>query len=325
LFGNVTYCKIRATGASGVLWPKKFNVNKNMSLCEWPDDPRNCQEINVSTTMYSQKWENSWDQELNFTCPPGLALTTFTSGDWDTVQKDRRFKFGCGPIDSACKVETGLSNFSSLSYINDLEGDMDFACNSTQVITGIYAVHLNAKGDRRYKVRCSQLWPPSPGPQYQCYVHLPVWDSQPVNDYHGDFNKTCASGKLITGIKSEHDSSQEDRRFKFQCARIKICVSPKEHLNVNNVNHCGNKGPSVTNLPLANEGEIEWISVGIRNGAQRTAQWEICVAPGLYWTNDGCETVWKYNEKVTTGGKNDNDLATEWLGANDVAAFWDYP
>ena len=43
-----------------------------------------------------------------------------------------------------------------------------------------------------------------------------------VNDWDNTYNYSCPDGKVLVGVGSKHDNRKEDRRFRFQCCRLKV-------------------------------------------------------------------------------------------------------
>uniref|UniRef100_A0A8C8C3L9 Uncharacterized protein n=1 Tax=Oncorhynchus tshawytscha TaxID=74940 RepID=A0A8C8C3L9_ONCTS len=87
------------------------------------------------------RWQNSYDQPLDFNCPSGQSISRIVS-EHHNKHEDRMWDFGCkATFDSA-------TNCFISSYVNDFDKPFNYQCPSHQVITGMNSYHDNKHEDR---------------------------------------------------------------------------------------------------------------------------------------------------------------------------------
>ncbi|KAK3096501.1 hypothetical protein FSP39_000787, partial [Pinctada imbricata] len=102
--------------------------------------------------------------------------------------------------------------------VNNLDGPFDFKCPRHQFLSHIWSIHNNHNEDRVFDLGCRQI---PIGQPDDC--HETGW----ANGFDGPLTFQCPNAGVITGIASEHNNYNEDRRFKFQCCQSKAgtCIS----------------------------------------------------------------------------------------------------
>jgi len=97
-------------------------------------------------------WQNDFDQSMTFTCPSQQVLNGFNSYH-DNHREDRRWEFRC------CKVSGAVLKNAAWNsdYQNWWDGNLDYRCPSTMVISGVTSYHDNGREDRRWKFQCVDL------------------------------------------------------------------------------------------------------------------------------------------------------------------------
>jgi len=171
----------------------------------------------------SSGWENDYDEFLNFACPAGQHLTRIISdyhseGSWFSGSKDdRRFKFECQTdfLDSN-------SDCYTTHYLNDWDHPLYAVCGKGEVIAGLVSKHWDFKEDRRWKIKCCKIKTTLVATNCGWTGFANGWKSDNM-DFRID------SDEAIVGLKSQHDNSQEDRRWQFKKCTIekdKSCPRP---------------------------------------------------------------------------------------------------
>ena len=94
---------------------------------------------------------NSYDKKFTFECKPDHAITGFLS--WhNNHNEDRRWTIRCCRVHGASLLVKDWGG-----YRNNWEENLDYECNSDEVVTGLYSYHSNSYEDRRWKIRCAQF------------------------------------------------------------------------------------------------------------------------------------------------------------------------
>lgn len=125
-------------------------------------------------------------------------------------REDRRFRFKlCRP---GLNAKFGRTTVSDATNSNQLDGVSKIECPANSVITRIRSSHSNKHEDRTWSYRCQEIkdWE----------TDMCQWTDF-VNDFDKSFHFECGDQHVIAGIQSIHDNHHEDRRFKFQCCRMR--------------------------------------------------------------------------------------------------------
>jgi len=113
------------------------------------------------------------------------------------------------PTCSNNQVKLGARRWTG--WINNWDGSHDTSCNSNEVMSGMHSIHDNGKEDRRFLLSCS--------PVSIAFGGAATWTSGWSN-WDASFTHTCPSGYGMTGFRSFHDNSVEDRRFGIHCRKF---------------------------------------------------------------------------------------------------------
>jgi len=99
-------------------------------------------------------------------------------------------------------------------YQNDYDGDMRFNSGfmKDQILTGMWSTHNNHHEDRRWRFYYGSA------SGVQCFRQR--WTSY-MNSFDGNLDFTCGTNQALSGISSYHKNKNEDRRWKFQCCKVK--------------------------------------------------------------------------------------------------------
>lgn len=112
-----------------------------------------------------------------------------------------------------CILCAGLSVTSALlvTAVNDYHDPMEFSCKDNNTLRHISSHHANNREDRVWSMGCyhgiSQV--------YNCQ-----WTDY-VNLYDQPFDFECPGEGFINGLRSIHDNGPKDRRWAFQCCKLK--------------------------------------------------------------------------------------------------------
>jgi len=153
-------------------------------------------------------WENSWDRALEFEAGVDGMITGIYSVHHNTYE-DRRWKLRFGHANGLDCHEQSWTGWK-----NSWDATLYFSCPSNQVLHGIESYHENSNEDRRWKFQCCKV---SSGVSvlrqgWSCYV----------NDWDGELSYNCpASDQAIVAVSSYHDDHREDRKWKFQCGKLR--------------------------------------------------------------------------------------------------------
>ena len=100
-----------------------------------------------------------------------------------------------------------------MQWQNTYNNELIFQCSKkVQGIVGVVSVHSNKMEDRQWNWKCQEV---AKKPLTIC-----SWTSW-VNDFDVPFLFQCPANKILTGVRSIHDNSKQDRRWKFRCCGAK--------------------------------------------------------------------------------------------------------
>ncbi|TRY67341.1 hypothetical protein TCAL_05525 [Tigriopus californicus] len=110
-----------------------------------------------------------------------------------------------------------IGKVSSSNWANELDGFLKFECPEAESISFIESLHDNDSEDRIWRFECG----PVNGTFNSC-----SWSGE-VNNLDEPLLFECQNGAgVITGMESDHDNDQEDRRWNFKCCTLeKMCYS----------------------------------------------------------------------------------------------------
>ncbi|KAK9975740.1 hypothetical protein ABG768_020976 [Culter alburnus] len=152
-----------------------------------------------------QGWSNSYDEPLNFKCPPGQSISSITSTH-NNFYEDRLWDFGC--------KETFIQSTDCFlsHYVNNFDQDFTFECPLHYVITGMNSFHNNFFEDRRWQFYCCKS---------KCEVSSNCQWTSYVNWFDETFHWNVPDNHVLVGAGSYHHNVHEDRRWRYKyCEQI---------------------------------------------------------------------------------------------------------
>uniref|UniRef100_A0A4W5N5M8 Hemagglutinin/amebocyte aggregation factor-like n=1 Tax=Hucho hucho TaxID=62062 RepID=A0A4W5N5M8_9TELE len=96
------------------------------------------------------RWENQFDQPLQFNCPSRQSISHIKS-QHDNFYEDRVWDFECKDT----FVSEPECHWSP--YVNDFQQEFSFKCPKNYVLTGMSSYHSNDHEDRRWKFYCCRV------------------------------------------------------------------------------------------------------------------------------------------------------------------------
>uniref|UniRef100_A0AAY5K6X7 Hemagglutinin/amebocyte aggregation factor n=1 Tax=Esox lucius TaxID=8010 RepID=A0AAY5K6X7_ESOLU len=163
-----------------------------------------CSAVCVVTDL---RWQNSYDQPLDFTCPPGQSISRIVS-EHNNKHEDRVWDFAC-----KATFASSTSCFTS-AYVNDFDKPFIYQCPSHQVITGMNSYHENKHEDRRWKFTCC-------GSNNFCTDSC-GWTNY-VNWFDEAFTFEMPPNTYLVAVESYHENHHEDRRWRYQYCTKRQC------------------------------------------------------------------------------------------------------
>ncbi|XP_035674757.1 hemagglutinin/amebocyte aggregation factor-like [Branchiostoma floridae] len=94
--------------------------------------------------------------------------------------------------------------------VNNWDQPFTFQCYGNQAIYRVQSVHCNRAEDRVWRFQCRSV----PGLSYFNWHYWSPW----INTFDNYMNYNCPFNGVVTGFKSEHSNSREDRRWKVRCS-----------------------------------------------------------------------------------------------------------
>jgi len=150
---------------------------------------------------------NNLDGQLDWSAGSNRMMSGAYSShsNW---QEDRRWGFYSSYASGVTCTPMGWSN-----YVNGNDGALSFSCpERTAAMYAAHSIHSNWHEDRRWKFRCCQL-------SANVYLQNSAWTGY-VNGLDGNLDFQCLKTEVMVGLSSYHANWQEDRRWKFRCARL---------------------------------------------------------------------------------------------------------
>jgi len=137
VYGSISRIKSHHhNGKEDRQWDFECNYDiRTQSSCSWPHD-----------------FVNGWDAELQYECPKyGYIAGAYSYHD--NHREDRRWKYFC------CDCPRGYSRSHCYwtSYINSMDGWMDYKLGPGRVIVGLSSYHSNHHEDRRWRLKICSL------------------------------------------------------------------------------------------------------------------------------------------------------------------------
>ncbi|XP_063060220.1 hemagglutinin/amebocyte aggregation factor-like [Engraulis encrasicolus] len=145
------------------------------------------------------RWQNEYDQVLNFTCPSSDSISYIMS-QHNNHHEDRLWDFHCQP------TFTEEPECFTTDWVNDFDEELDFKCLSNYVMTGMHSYHENYHEDRRWKFTCCTESNFCTG---DCN-----WSGY-VNDFDQFMSWAVPGDQYLAGAQSYHDDHHEDRQWQY--------------------------------------------------------------------------------------------------------------
>lgn len=158
---------------------------------------------------------NNYDKYVSYTCPNNKIMAGVKSIHSNS-KEDRNFNFRCCEAKAAGTKLTYVDKIAS-NYINNYDALVNYSCPDERVMISSISVHSSKKEDRRFGFHCGKFeYNNMKVEKYEC-----TWSNY-VNQFDASVNFQCPAGKVIAGEASYHSNSKEDRRFKYQCCKLRI-------------------------------------------------------------------------------------------------------
>lgn len=201
------------------------------------------------------RWENDWDDKLEFTCPAGQGIYMIeTDGNFGYKgagnKNDRKWGFDCKSMGASqesgnCKWYTGIDQGSWLrgkDWVNNFRENFEVECPNNGILAGLKSIHDNKYEDRIWNVYCCT------GDHQKvtdCGWRIPTEKSYGEDDWKFEFGEDESERSFIRGVKStwvlrsykkvEGGNYYKldqlyDRNWEFQVCKKKFC-SPSDDLN----------------------------------------------------------------------------------------------
>jgi len=161
----------------------------------------------LSTSDWSP-YENDYDGPLEVTAKHNGMNGAFSgiSSIHHSHFEDRLFRFQVSvPPGNSKKLEGSIKK-----HKNDWDGTQEAECPKDYVFTYIRSEHWNEKEDRWFEFECEKF---DGMETNHCHT------TKLVNDWEEEFEFSCGSQHVLTGMWSSHHDGFEDRVFQFKCCR----------------------------------------------------------------------------------------------------------
>lgn len=152
---------------------------------------------------------------------------------------------------------------SASTFVNNLDGPVDFTCPFGTALAGVDSVHSNSREDREFRFKCS------PFPMYTGLKET----VQANTAYRGSFTVPSSGRRVMIGSRSNHVNNAEDRIFHFPETFI---TSPFQSFGTC-IDSVAN-GLDQRNLVECNSGSFftQLISTYGSGSNDRTYSWQCC-------------------------------------------------
>jgi len=190
------------------------------------------------------RFENEWDQKLDFTCPPNSGQGIYfieTDGHFNSMfadKNDRKWGFDCKNMGASkdkfgCKWYSGIDDgwHKEKQWINNFKEDFKIQCPNHGIVAGFKSIHNNNYEDRIWNVYCCTG---SHAFSNDCEWKLPTKTNN--DDWKFQFD---GERSFIRGVKSKFIASKserksfgptyhvvdgEDRHWEFEVCQMRYCT-----------------------------------------------------------------------------------------------------
>jgi len=148
----------------------------------------------------------------------------FLSGmksEHDNGREDRKFSWRY--CKHYCDRVTTSWVLPITNYDEQWQRDCTGQNNGKAGLIGAISYHSDSKEDRRWTFYCGEL--KSGYETYDC-----GWTNY-VNGWDQDVNYDCPKDGIMRGISSYHDNGKEDRRWRFECCKVRQTGSSPAEMN----------------------------------------------------------------------------------------------
>jgi len=178
-------------------------------------------DVALSGPSFPSSYQNDWDGRLNVRKSEPLCGVR---SEHSNSKQDRRFKI------ATCSILESDHQSASAEYQlfpTGLNERWQRYCPGNMVMTGMYSVYSGSAEDRVWRFYCREF--------KNTRVQNCAWDVSYVNQYNGPAAKNCRSGQVLQGVRSVHDDSPQDRRWKYKCCELAADNMQYRGTNENNV------------------------------------------------------------------------------------------
>lgn len=187
-----------------------------------------CCKVSKARLEYKEftKFLNKLDSRLDYACAKGEVLVGVRAV-YGYYARDRQWEARCGKLYPADNI---VFNAQLTPFLNDWDQKFEFSGEKNAVITGIYSVHNNGRGDRRWKFRHASTKRSDQGTKgqssnKQIFCHDKGFPRHYVSRYWKDFTFNCPQNRFLNGVASRHNNKAEDRMWIFKCCEMSSGVS----------------------------------------------------------------------------------------------------
>jgi len=115
-------------------------------------------------------------------------------------------------LQAKAHIDANDSNTNQADWYNNWDGDLKYECPNDQWWYSMKSIYHTGHRDRRFVMECGKRKDANQGSRQ--------WSNW-VNNWDNPMHFSCATNEAISGMQSKHSNRREDRRWKFQCSRVK--------------------------------------------------------------------------------------------------------
>jgi hypothetical protein len=170
-------------------------------------------------------WFGNWDGVADGRCP-GDTVMIGQGSIHSNSREDRRWRQLCANFGSRQKPKLKNASFWAVLPSGQetpfrQHWKYGTICGNQGILYGVYSQHHNHGEDRRFKFYC------------RAYQNIELYQKSWAgwcNWYDRECNYQCPTDKVMIGVHSEFSGGHRDRRFRYQCAKMKVFTSGKDRL-----------------------------------------------------------------------------------------------